>query len=225
MKPLARPPSQQLATSSRVAIVEREELEASTARERDIAKAWEDWYPAAMDYAEAMLDDADLAEDVVGEVGLRFVKKWDDLSLEERRLPLFIRAVHDGCVDRLRRLERQVELTEDIEEKLAFSDVAPIPAKDLATGEIDLSELVKKAVARLPKKCRSVFQMRRIHEMSRAETARILGLPEQVVSNYLSRADALMRAVLPRYGIAVTDGIIRQRLAPTSQRRIGKGIA
>src|SRR3954469_4200611 len=108
MKSLAQR-SAKFATTSQVAIVEKKQLRATTALERDFAKAWELWYPIALDYAETLLEDSDLAADVLGDVSLLFFNKWKTMPLEHKQLRFFVQAVHNDCIDRLRRLDRQVE--------------------------------------------------------------------------------------------------------------------
>lgn len=192
--------------------VESAQLPATTGVERSIADAFQKWHPSAMDYAQWLVEDYDIAEDVVSEAAVRFFDRWEAMPLEQKTRTMFMSTVHHVATDIIRRAGIHVEYTAELEESLALMGIGPTPPIDEVTGDIDAAELIERAMARLPKQAKAVFQMRRIHGLSREETAAALCLTPKGVSTALGRADAYVRAALVRAGIQVKDGIISLRL-------------
>jgi RNA polymerase sigma-70 factor (ECF subfamily) len=96
-------------------------------------------------------------------------------------------AIHEAFA-RLRRNKRFTSL----------DDSEPIPMRDSKTPERDaaqheLGRVLEHAVDDLPDAFRTVFVLRAVEEMSVAETAEALEIPEDTVKTRLHRARALLR--------------------------------
>ena len=62
--------------------------------------------------------------------------------------------------------------------------------------ESELSKKIDKAIDHLPEKCRAVFLMSRMEEMSYAEIAGALGISTKTVENQIGKALRLLRLSL-----------------------------
>jgi RNA polymerase sigma-70 factor (ECF subfamily) len=67
-------------------------------------------------------------------------------------------------------------------------------------GDREVTELVERAVDALPDSFRAVFVLRAVEELSTAETAACLDIPEDTVKTRLFRARALLREALVAQG-------------------------
>jgi len=106
-------------------------------------------------------------------------------------------AVYEALA-RVRR-RRQFDLLSSSEELEAESTTA-IPfagqSPEQNAADVETSTLVERAVDALPDGFRAVFMLRAVEEMSTAETAECLGIPEDTVKTRLHRARALLQKTL-----------------------------
>lgn len=87
----------------------------------------------------------------------------------------------------LHHLEKEI-----VREKYRNSLHTPVRDYDNSTEEIifrdDLRQHLEKAVAHLPSKCRSVFELSRMENKTNREIAETLGISEKTVENHLTKA-------------------------------------
>ena len=134
-------------------------------------------------------DDAE-TEDVMQEAYVNAYAHLADFAGRARFSTWMTRiAVHEAF-GRLRRRGRQDSL-EDLDTEAAMASTAPSPEARASDGE--LRALLEQAVEALPPAFRMVFVLRSIEEMSVAETAEALDIPEETVKTRLHRARSLIR--------------------------------
>ena len=132
-------------------------------------------------YALRIVDDNDVAEDMVQEA---FLKVWQKLAegLEIDNFKAFMyRAVRNECLNHLRA-------------KREFVGEECIPEVD--DEEIDTSyrdARVWKAIDALPEKCRQVFLLSKRDGLSQVEIADELGISVKTVKNQMTKAFARLR--------------------------------
>ena len=141
-------------------------------------------------------DADDLAQDVFLQVYRSLPSARTDLPIK----PWLYVVARNKCLDFLKR-KRPVSFTdvdgdgdsgEGIAERLP--DSAPLPEELVERS--DLQRLLHDAVAELPPRYRSVVAMRYTGDLSFAEIAAALELPENTVKTHFHRAKALLRARL-----------------------------
>lgn len=146
--------------------------------------------------ARAILRDDAEAEDVMQDAWVRAYAHLADFDGRARFSTWLTRiAVHEALA-RLRKRRRQESFDAmGGDDEMSTSDPTP---EQSASGR-ELGVLLDGALDALPESFRTVFVLRAIEEMSTAETAACLDIPEDTVKTRLHRArGALQRALLSR---------------------------
>lgn len=142
------------------------------------------------------LRDADMAHDVVQEA---FVRVWKNRSSLQPSLPLLaylFRISRNLVLDVARRQAVRRKLETEIPAALHPSAEDLVETLHLSMLEERVSEVVR---AKLPPKCREVFLLSRMEEMSNAEVGRELGISVKTVENQITKATKILRRELRRY--------------------------
>ena len=127
----------------------------------------------------SMLKNESDCEDAVQTAILKAYEKLSDLKHEEFFKTWLVRILINVCNRQLRFRSRHTELTEDL------------PASDN-----DMSNEVRDAVEKLPRKFRQVIVLYYIEEFSVKEIKQILKIPEGTVKSRLSKGRDLLRIQL-----------------------------
>lgn len=148
-------------------------------------------------------------EDVAQEAYLRAYIAEQGESIEQPKAFLF-RVAKNLALTRLTRKSRQI--TDYIEEAGAsvLSDTAS--ATDYEVEAQQCIGLYCEAVASLPKKCRQVFLLRKVHGLAHKEIGRRMSLSISSVEKYLRQAILACEAHLERHeGRPLSDSTARSR--------------
>jgi RNA polymerase sigma-70 factor (family 1) len=146
------------------------------------------WYNSLCNYANSFLKDECACEDIVQDVFMRIWKDRPDLiGTEGIRYYLFT-AVRNNCITKLRR-EKKAAVVDWKDEAVDY-----IPDKE--NGPTDYMALVQTAIEGLPPRCREVFLLSRISNMTYKEIAASLDISVKTVENQLSKALRMIRAFL-----------------------------
>lgn len=123
-------------------------------------------------------------DDVVQEAYCR-IAELDSVEHIRNGRAYFFTTARAIAIDTIRSAPRRnsVSLTED--EWSSVMDEAPSPERAAEAGQ-EL-EQAKAVLSRLSWTCRRVIELRRVRGLSQAETARVLGVSENVVENHIVR--------------------------------------
>jgi len=149
--------------------------------------------------ARAIVKNDDEAEDVMQEGYVLAFEHLADFAGRARFSTWLTRiVVHEA----LRRVRRGGRLTfeDDMDDRIDERDT-PDPEK--LAGDRELARAVEAAVDTLPDSFRTVFVLRAVEHLSVAETAQVLGVPEDTVKTRLHRA----RTAIQRQLLARTDSL------------------
>lgn len=149
----------------------------------------------------SILRDDDEAVDVMQEAYLNAYAHLRDFSGRARFSTWLTRiAVHEAFA-RLRR-RRRLEPLEDSDSEDLMTSQTPGPDERASDGE--LRALLEEAVDGLPETFRTTFMLRAVEHLSVAETAEVLGIPEETVKTRHHRArERLQNALTERVGEAL----------------------
>jgi RNA polymerase sigma-70 factor (ECF subfamily) len=107
-------------------------------------------------------------------------------------------AVHEALA-RLRKRKRLEPLDDTDSQESRMVSAAPGPERGASDGELRV--LLEQAVDALPEAFRTTFVLRSIEQLSVAETAEILGIPEETVKTRHHRArERLQNSLSDRFG-------------------------
>lgn len=135
-------------------------------------------------YALRLVNDADVAEDLVQDA---FVKAWlyiEDGGEIDRFSSFMYKAVRNVCLTHLR----------DIHETLDESHIPDVGEEEIDTSLRDAR--IWRAVDNLPEKCREIFLMSKRDGLANEEIAVELGLSIKTVKNQMTKAFSRLREEL-----------------------------
>jgi RNA polymerase sigma-70 factor (ECF subfamily) len=149
----------------------------------------------------SILRDDDEAVDVMQEAYLNAYSHLRDFSGRARFSTWLTRiAVHEAFA-RLRRRRRLTPLEDSDSEDLMTS---PTLGPDAHASDGELRVFLEEAVDTLPETFRTTFVLRSVEHLSVAETAEVLGIPEETVKTRHHRArERLQNALTERVGEAL----------------------
>ena len=157
--------------------------------------------------ARAMSGDSVEAEDIVQETWMR---AYAHLSTFRKELALstwLLRILINEVLGRKRRAKSTVELDETSDQMsrvIMFPNCGSDPESSMSRTQVRI--LLERAIDTLPPDFRAVFVLRSVEELSGAEVAEQLGIPEATVKTRLHRARALIQRELAKsFAGALTD--------------------
>ncbi|GLU45595.1 DNA-directed RNA polymerase sigma-70 factor [Muricauda sp. NBRC 101325] len=132
-------------------------------------------------YAGSILMNDALAKDTVQEVWMDFWQRREAVEVQNVKSYLF-RAIRYKCYNTLRDLKfnnAQID---------AANSVGVSSEIELNEDVIDLSHRINRALDDLPKRCREIFTMSRINQVSNKEIAELLNISQRSVENQITFA-------------------------------------
>lgn len=156
------------------------------------------WYTALVRFAERLIGDRALAEDVAQDVLLALWRRRESHVAEVSVQAWLFRAVRNRALNVIRhegvvaRSATRVATTFADPGRNADADTDA----DVALAEAELQVAIEAAVAALPPRCREVFLLSRRHGMRQVEIAARLGIGVKAVEANITRALRELRTQL-----------------------------
>lgn len=172
---------------------------------RELVRRFQPW---ALDFAAAILDDRDLAEDAVQEGFLAALQRLDDLR-EPEAFPGWMRQIVRTQALRITRARREAELPEGTE----AVDCSSSPSESAERDE--LRRKVREAIGSLPPASREATQLFYLDERSCAEVAEVLRIPTGTVKRRLHDARKQLHSMLLGY---VEDTVLSPNEKPSRDK-------
>ncbi|WP_369410833.1 RNA polymerase sigma-70 factor [Desertivirga brevis] len=155
-------------------------------------RMFKEHYKALHAYANVMLRDEDLAEEIVQNVFLKLWERREGLNVEISVKAYLYKMIHNACLNYFKHNKTKAKY-----EDYAVHSMAGESNK--ASQRLELKELEQKigeALNELPQQCRVIFQMSRFEELKYKEIADQLGLSIKTVENQMGKALKIMRTKL-----------------------------
>jgi RNA polymerase sigma-70 factor (ECF subfamily) len=143
--------------------------------------------------AYSVLRNREDAEDAAQETYIRLMRQ-DLRKIEDPRLWL-ARVAWRVAVDRVRKHPEQSLDADDQYHEIAASG----PTADQTMLEAELQAQVEKMIEALPRALREAVRLSTVEEMTSADVAQVLGIPEGTVRTRMSRARQMLRDKLATY--------------------------
>lgn len=158
--------------------------------------------PALRRYARALLREREDADDLVQDVLERALLRWHQRQPGASVRAWLFTILHNLAMDRLRQRARR-----------GLDPIEAAPETRLATpagqeAGIEHRDILGQ-IARLPEEQRSVLLLIGVEELSYAETAAVLGIPQGTVMSRLSRARERLRRIMEEGEIGVPRPALR----------------
>ncbi|SHE85836.1 RNA polymerase sigma-70 factor [Pedobacter caeni] len=161
-------------------------------------------YKALHAYANVMLKDDDLAEEIVQGMFLKFWEKRELLNIQTSLKAYLYKCVYHDSLNHLKHEKIKFKHQE-------FSYHTMDTHHESASAKVELTELevnLKRALNELPEQCRTIFQMSRFEELKYREIADQLGLSIKTVENQMGKALRVLRLKLADFLTLILLGIM-----------------
>ena len=153
------------------------------------------WYKPLCQYAFCIFKDMDDAEDVVQHTFCKLWDQRDEIDINTSIKSYLYRMVHNSCMNRIKQqkthseynmtfVSEQGEVTENTDRHILFDE---------------LQQRIDKAIGELPPRCREVFRLSRMEQLSYAEIAERLSISKNTVETQMVNALRLLRSHLKDY--------------------------
>lgn len=152
------------------------------------------FYPHLCAYATGILENPDLAEEVVQDVFYRIWLQRENLDVQFSLKAYLFKSVRNGCMNHLK--HQSVKQTYEHHarlEQMTGPDVAP------EYEFLILQDCLNKAVENLPPERKKVFQLVKMEGRRYKEAAEILGVSVKTIENQMGKAMIAIRDALSAY--------------------------
>ena len=139
-------------------------------------------------YADSLLNDSDLAEDIVQNV---FIKVWEkrEFLREGTSIQSFLhKLVYNEFIDHYRKHSRVIPL-----EKKHIDELDFMTLEENNTHINRINEIVKLEVNRLPDKCKHIFLLSKKEGLTNVEISDHLGISTKTVEYHIAKAFKIIR--------------------------------
>jgi|SRR5688572_3405176 len=146
------------------------------------------WYPRLVRYADAMLRDRAVAEEIAQEVMLAIWNGRRTLKIDESPTGYLFRATRNRALNELRHRK--------VEQKSHFRLVPAIevgPAAEANMADKQIEAALREAVQSLPDRCREVFELSRVQGLRYAEIAATMEISVKTVETQMGKALRILR--------------------------------
>ncbi len=195
---MSKPPHNPSLDTSDDALVQR-----SLAGDHEAFEALvERYHVLLVGYISHWYTDGSCVQDIVQQVLIQLYVSLPTLRAALSIRPWLLRVAHNRCVDERRRRQQQVPLSrlaevwreEDVSPLDTLPDPDPLP-EELAERR-EVQQRIRQAIRALPRKQRSIVWLRYADQLSYAEIAQRLNIPESTAKTGFWRAKPFLRQVL-----------------------------
>ncbi|MCJ8300679.1 MAG: RNA polymerase sigma factor [Pseudomonadales bacterium] len=174
--------------------------------------------PALRRYARSLLQDSDLADDLVQTSLVKAANKWSCFTSAKALRPWLFKIMHNQFVDDYRK-HKKLQQYQSRQSATLLSIAGQDSAKDqqyIATLDID------RALDTLSIESRELFLMASLEGFSYAQISKILNIPQGTVMSRLSRIRIQLREKLKPYQEMInTDKAASKKNSPSTKDGIG----
>ncbi len=161
--------------------------------DKDFDKIYNEYRLRLCLYAYRMINSIDDAQDIVQTVFLNIYEKDKTLAYVKSFKPYIYKAVHNACLNFLKKDKLNVAHDIDTYPELYISEEEDYLLKRV---EDELLWELLEAVETLPTECKKIFKMSYMQKLSEKEVASTLNISINTVKSQKQRAKQLLRAQL-----------------------------
>ena len=151
------------------------------------------YYEPLCKYAFTLVKEPHSCEDIVQETFLRVWEKKQNLIGSEELTWYMYTAIRNNCLTFLEKSKKTV-LRDITGQEIADTTATDRPLQPVK--ESDYDALLKKALENLPPKCREVFVLSRVSNLTYKQISDSLGISIKTVENQMGKALKILRAYI-----------------------------
>ncbi|MFD2288915.1 RNA polymerase sigma-70 factor [Pedobacter petrophilus] len=162
---------------------------------QDFNTLYLDNFHALHRYAYTILNDNELAEEMVHQVFLKILERKAPLDVHTSFKAYLYKSVNNECLNYIK--HQAVEQTYQLYATNQVENFPETPSSKLRYKELELH--LKRAINNLPEQCRTIFQLSRFEELKYVQIANQLGISIKTVEAQMSKALKRLRVELADY--------------------------
>ena len=155
---------------------------------------FENYFVVLSRFAYGYIKDQDASQEIVQDVFINLWNKRDAIDPEKQVKSYLYTSVKNRCLNYIRDHKKFRSFYLDVELELEIPDTDP----DLFS-ENETKIKIQNALAKLPERCRQVFEMSRFEEMKYKDIAAQLGISIKTVEVQVSKALKILRDELKEF--------------------------
>lgn len=152
-------------------------------------------FPTLHRYAYTILNDRELAEEMVHQVFLKILERTEPVDLHTSLKSYLLRSVNNECLNYIK--HQKVRQNYHSYAIHSMRDRVENPSSKLACQELELH--IAQAINDLPEQCRTIFQLSRFEDLKYGEIAIQLGISVKTVESHMRKALKRLRLELADY--------------------------
>lgn len=157
------------------------------------------YYKHLCSYANQIVADLDISEEIVQEMFFQLWQKRDSLSIETSLKSYLFRSVHNSCLNHI----KHNKVKQSYSQQILHENNDLLGSQYHMDDSKELLELIGTAVEKLPTERKKVFIMIRYEDRKYKEVADILGISVKTVENQMGKAMKFLREELKEYFPAI----------------------
>jgi len=151
------------------------------------------YYQALCSYATQLLQDHDVAEEIVQDFFVKFWEKRNSITIETSLKNYLFRSVKNLSLNRIKHEKIKIQHAQHVIAEAEFTD------HDDQFLEVDLRKDIEESIAALPEKRREIFRLSREEGLKYREIAEKLNLSVKTVETQMGLAIKSLREKLKKY--------------------------
>jgi RNA polymerase sigma-70 factor (ECF subfamily) len=153
------------------------------------------WYDTLCRYAYSMVDHHEEAEDIVQKI---FCKLWDHREKIEIHTSIksyLYKMVHNASLNKIKQLQMQAAH----HEQMAYGSITATNQVEQALAHKELRQQIELAMNTLPARCKEVFVLSRMQNLSYIQIAQQMQISPNTVETQIVKALKILRTKLKDY--------------------------
>ena len=164
--------------------------------EKAFVYLFDKYYEGLLNYAGRIVRETELAHDLVQETFCKLYEEHVNLDIHLSIKSYLYRSVYNRC---LNEIKHQKVVSNYADRELLdfyFSEIVQTPEAELALLGEDINNALREAIGKLPERCREVFVLSKMEELSNKEIAERLGISVKTVEVQMTKALSRLRKEL-----------------------------
>jgi RNA polymerase sigma-70 factor (ECF subfamily) len=157
---------------------------------------FKNYFPPLHAYAQALLKDSEVANEIVQTVFLKLWEKREDLEISISMKAYLYKCVYYDCLNYIK--HEKVKMKHLELNRYGMENTRSVDAS-FSIEDQEMQSKLNQALNNLPEKCRRVFLLSRIEELRYKEIALRLGLSVKTVEAHMGKALKTLRIELAEF--------------------------
>lgn len=165
-------------------------------KEKAFEYIFERYYDGLFNYAGRIVRDIELAHDIVQDAFCKLYENHLNLNVHISIQAYLYKSVYNSCMNAIKHLKVVQEYADREVLDFYFTEVIQMPEAELALQNEDIKKAIEEAIDKLPERCREVFVLSKIEELSNKEIADKLNISVKTVEVQMTKALSRLRLEL-----------------------------